>query len=83
MGSGDINIAGLRMTPAEWNSLDSGLRQELLRVVVETNAGWDDDAYDTYELGLAAAEAKPAPRLFGRMETQRVKFIALGQPLGV
>lgn len=55
MGSGDINLAGLRMTPAEWAALDDSLRTELLRLVI-TGQRWDRDAYDSFELGLGSGE---------------------------
>jgi|GEM_PF-5808979 len=62
MGSGDINLAGLRMTPAEWAALDDGLRTELLRLVI-TGQRWDREAYDSFELGLGAGERHTAKSL--------------------
>ena len=83
MGSGDINLAGLWLTQAEWSALDPDSQRALLAAAIESSRGWDHDAYDSYELSVRA-EQPPArrPRRFARMQTKRVRFIALSQPLG-
>lgn len=59
MGSRDINLAGLRLTPDEWAALEPRLRAELLQLVI-SGQGWDQDAYDSFELGIGAAETQVA-----------------------
>lgn len=84
MGSGDINLAGLCLTEAEWAALDPDSQSDLLAAVVEPSRGWDHDAYDSYEVSVRAQHAAtpPRPRRFVRMQTKRVRFVALSQPLG-
>lgn len=52
----DLVLAGLCMSRQEWNELDELSRSELLQALAESSPpGWDDHAYESYELVIAPA----------------------------